>query len=294
MCLNQAKSCDACGGSLGNTYFGLLPQMSSSFIGVNYSFAKFSAQMQYNSKVLEDEYSDDSFNRFEVTSMFTLYNRLQASIILPFSFNQMSGSHQNIKDYGIGDPSVLLSYRFFDNSKDDKLSINHTLLVGVGIKLPFGRFDKQDDGVLVNQNFQLGSGSVDYIMSLNHTLMFENIGVNSDLSLKFNTQNDYGYKFGNQVTATSNIFWKMKISEAILMPLLGVYFEYGGIHNDGFVEQSNTGGEVLMSNTGAQILWNNFILNASFKIPIHQRFNSDGIAVIIADNRLAFRLSYTF
>ncbi|MFT5642092.1 MAG: hypothetical protein ACI9A7_002200 [Cyclobacteriaceae bacterium] len=294
MLIYQVKSCDACGGSLGNSYFGLLPQMSTSFIGMNYSYSRFSAQMRFNSEVLEDEISDDSFSRFEVNARFKLYDRLQASIIIPYSFNQMDGSHQKIKDHGIGDPSVLLFYRFFNKSSDDKLSINQTLLIGVGVKLPFGQFDKQEEEEVINRNFQLGSGSIDYIMTVNHTLMFENMGLNADLSLKLNSQNADDYTFGNQFTVSSNIFWVKKFTKLILVPIVGAYFEYGGIHKEGLVEQSNTGGEVFMSNTGLQFMWNKLTLNASYKIPIYQRFNSDNIAIIKSENRLSMSFNYNF
>ena len=206
----------------------------------------------------------------------------------------MEGSERSVKSSGLGDPMALLFYNVFNNGAKTSALWKHSLLIGAGLKLPVGDYEKESDGILVNRNFQLGSGSLDYLFSMNYTLRRNAFGFNAESSFKLNTSNKYDYRFGNQFNSSGYFFYLFKNDKLSMLPYTGVFFESANKHFDGQVEMQNTGGYGLFATFGGQLYLGQFSVNVQYQHPISQGFNAEQIATIKAQERFSIGLLYNF
>ncbi|MEM6298106.1 MAG: hypothetical protein AAF740_05385 [Bacteroidota bacterium] len=290
----NASACDVCGCQLGGFAFGLMPQQKGHFFGLRYSRADFSASMRHNSIYFEDEFSEDSYQRVELVGRFTISPKFQMAVQLPYAFNEMDGSHQSIRLSGIGDPIVLAYYTLTSTDPMAFKAWKHTLLVGGGLKLPFGAYRAEDNTEIINRNFQLGSGSLDYLLSMNYTLRHKRFGFNLESAYKINTQNNLDYRFGNQVNGSATLFYQIWTPEVSVLPMLGLYGEQANQHTEDDIEQINTGGHAFFGTLGLQAFHKSWTLTAMYQKPIQQSFNAEAIATIEAEERFTVGLMYSF
>ncbi|UII32761.1 hypothetical protein LVD17_02805 [Fulvivirga ulvae] len=283
---HQVAACDVCGCKLGGLYFGILPQFESHFIGLRYSHAAFNATIKYNSEYLDDEFSDDTYQRIELLGKYAISPKWQINAVVPYMMNKMDGSHQKVEASGMGDPVILLYYNAFNNSENMARNLKHVLLLGGGLKLPLGKYDQDDQGEIINRNFQLGSGSVDYIVSLNYTARLNKIGVNLESSYKMNTANKDDYRFGNQFNMSGYLFYSLEKPLFSVLPFGGVFYEQAAMHEHGKIDEINTGGDAYFATAGVQLYRGKFNVLAQYQIPVSQSYNVDKTATIEAGNRL--------
>ena len=287
-----ALACDACGCKLSGFSFGILPQYTSHFIGVRYTHAAFSAKMDH--KFAPDEHSNDTYNRAEIMARYSLTRKLILTGALPYMSNRMEGNTETITASGMGDPTILLYYNLINNGNYGKALWKQSLLVGGGVKLPLGDYEQRNNGELVNRNFQLGSGSFDYLAALNYTLRRKSFGFNAESSYKLNTANELDYRFGNQFHVSTYFFYVLKSKRTSFLPYAGVFFETGEQHTDGLIIKENTGGHSTFATVGGQYYFGRFSINAEYQKPIYQEFNSDDIATISAGHRFSIGLLFNF
>lgn len=286
--LAEGNACDACGGSLGGFKFGIIPQGNTHFAGIKYSNANFYAEMQHGTS--EKEYSFDRYQRWDVMLRASITDKWQINFVLPYLYNQMNGSHEKESLSGLGDPFILLNRKIVETESSFERSFQHTLWFGLGLKAPLASFDYDLSGQLINPNFQLGSGSWDYLASINYTVSKRKIGVNLEGIYKFNTANTQDYRFGNQFSAQSHLFYSESIGIMDVIPFTGLQFEYGGMHTfQGFYEM-NTGGNAQFANAGLQLKWKNILINSLYQRPLLQHFNSDQHVTIEAKGRYSIAL----
>ncbi len=287
----KAYGCDVCGCKLGGYSMGILPQFDNHFIGLRYSHASFNAYI--DNRLTEDEFSNDTYRRIDLIGRYSLSSKVQLSFMLPFISNDMDGNVQSVESQGIGDPMVLINYNLWNNADNPGSLWNHSLLVGGGIKLPFGDDDKLDNDELINRNFQLGTGSVDYVFSLNYAVRRQNIGLNLESAYQINGTNDVDYTFGNQFNASLYTFYWWQRPNFVLLPYLGGYFEKAQKHYDGDIEQVNTGGKALFATTGLQLMVGRFMLDARYQAPLYQQFNAEEIVSIESDDRYTVGVNFS-
>lgn len=293
MCYN-AKGCDVCGCSLGGNYFGILPQFNKSFAGLRWSQAKFYAHMDHDSEYLDEEYSNDTYNKLELWGRFYLNERFQFFAFVPYSYNDMEGTEQVVSTNGLGDITVLGNYLIINTGEDKESIFKHTWMAGGGVKFPTGNFDLEDQGVLVNPNFQLGTGSTDFIISTIYTLRYGKLGFNSETGYKINTRNSNDYLFGNQFHISGQLFYWQNVGEFSFLPNAGVYYESAEKHKAGNIKQPNTGGTALLLTTGLEVYYKNITLGTNYKYPLTQNYNSDDISTIESKQRWMVSVTYNF
>ena len=289
-----SQACDVCGCSLGSNYFGILPQFDKHFVGIRWHYSAFSAQMNHNSRFLEDESSYDTYHQVELWGRFYLTPRLQLFASIPYSVNHMRGSHQRVTASGPGDVSLLANYTLVNTGEDVGNAWRHTLLAGGGIKLPTGAYQQQDQDELVNPNFQLGTGSTDFVFNAVYTVRYQNVGLNVGGTKQFNTRNPEEYQFGSQWNASVQLFYWRQMKAWSLLPHVGAYYEAATMHTDSGVRQVNTGGTALFAQVGVDIYYRSIALGFTYKHPAQQRMNSDQIATIEAEDRWMVSLLYNF
>jgi hypothetical protein len=276
--VQSASACDLCGCANGGSYFGVLPQGSRQFVGIRYRTSSFDSHLK--SSVLRTQ---ESFQNTELWGRFYPLKRVQVMAFVPYFFNRqtekMTGRTFHLN--GLGDISVLANYNLFNTFWDSTHTsrINHSLLVGGGIKLPTGRFryDVADPTDVANPNFQLGTGSTDFLLTALYSVRLNDWGWNTDATYKLNTTNSNGYKFGNRLTVNSLVFWTKEIGRATLMPNAGLYAEAAAqdLHNRS--PNARTGGYLSMANAGMEVFFGKFTVGGTYQHPLLQNLSNHEI-----------------
>ena len=159
------SACDICGCANSRAYFGLLPQSNKSLIGVRYQRLNFVTHP--DSKVLRTE---ENFNVAELYARFFPIKRVQVMAFLPYRTDQQVTSADVKKQNGFGDATILANYNILNTlmDKENSGTFTHTLLIGGGVKIPTGKFkfDENNPLQVANANFQLGTGSTDFILRI--------------------------------------------------------------------------------------------------------------------------------
>lgn len=289
-----AMGCDVCGCSLGGSYFGILPQFNKNFVGLRWSQARFHAYMNHQSDYLKPETSNDTYQKLELWGRYYVNKRIQLFAFIPYSFNSMKGTEQVVSSHGLGDITLIGNYLLLNTGEDKTKKFKHTWMAGAGVKLPTGDSNLEDKGVLVNPNFQLGTGSLDFLLSTVYTLRYQKAGLSVESGYKINTRNRNDYVFGNQFHASSQVFYWQNAGVFAFLPNAGVYFEQAAKHRDGTILQANTGGSSVQLMAGLETYVKGFTVGFTYKHPVNQHYNSDNIADITAKNSWSLSLTYNF
>src|SRR5690606_20888365 len=94
---------------------------------------------------------------------------------------------------------------------------SHRLNLGIGVKLPTGAFE----GMLtdrINPGFQVGTGSLDGIFSILHSYSENKLGINTSATYYLKTENKNEYRFGNQFSLSSNLYYNMPMKNSAFSP----------------------------------------------------------------------------
>ncbi|MCV9385782.1 transporter [Reichenbachiella ulvae] len=283
-------ACDICGCQLGAYSFGILSQNPSHFIGFRYSQAQFHASI--DNEVLADEYSDDTYQMVELMGRYMINSKWYVTASLPYGINKMDGNSQQVSINGIGDPILLSYYNLFNTSSENFRKWNHSLLLGAGLKFPLGEYDAEDQDQIINRNFQLGSGSLDYLVASIYTVKYQNWGLNLEGSYKINSKNNLDYRIGNQFNALAKVYYALIQPEFSLLPYVGMVYEQSAMHTEEGFKQINTGGKVTMGQIGLQAYAGPVMLMGNYNMIVSQYFNTDSRSTITSDNR--FQLGLVF
>lgn len=265
----NTSACDVCGCGNGSSFFGILPQSHFKFGGLRYQTKTFDSH--FTSNLLRTE---ENFQSIE--PWLRLYPIKKTQLVLMGSVQSntqtimASGERKTLS--GIGDVSALAHYNvvntFFDSTAH---SVDHIWLMGGGIKLPIGKFDytmSQDE--VANPNFQLGTGSVDYIINSIYTVRKSRIGLNVDLSYKINGTNKNHYKFANKSRAIVNGFMQLTAGDFTFLPNLGILGEYNNFDKQNGIDNRFSGGYLITAMLGSEVYYKKITAGFSLQKPIAQ------------------------
>jgi hypothetical protein len=289
---HQSLACDVCGCSLGGNYFGILPLYNKNFIGFRWSQAKFHSYIA-PTQYLGAQQSNDTYSKAELWGRYYVTKRIQLFAFVPYIHNDMNGTDQVVSASGLGDINIMANYVLL-NTGESKSDFKHTLIAGGGVKLPTGKFDMEDKGKIINRNFQLGTGSVDFNLNAVYTLRYKKTGINLETGYKINTRNSHNYLFGNQYRASAQLFFWQQVGPFSFLPHAGVNYEQAAMHKDGDIIQTNTGGSAWLGSAGLDIYFARFTVGLNAQQPIAQNYNSDTSASITSKDRLTVSLTYNF
>lgn len=284
------NACDICGCANSGSYFGLLPQSNKSLIGVRYQRLNFVTHPA--SKVLRTE---ESFNVTELYARFFPIKRVQVMAFLPYRIDQQTTTSEVKKQNGLGDATILANYNVLNTlmDKENSGAFTHTLLVGGGIKIPTGKFkfDENDPLQVANANFQLGTGSTDFILNAFYTVNKGDWGLATNVSRKFNTTNSMDYKFGNQLFGTVDLYKSFRIGKVSLTPSVGVYAEHAKHGTQHGQVLDLTGGRLLNGTAGITLFTNHFTLGVNGQKPLVQKSASGHV---VTKERMLIQLGFLF
>ncbi|MFA3782014.1 hypothetical protein ABRY23_02990 [Melioribacteraceae bacterium 4301-Me] len=160
------------------------------------------------------------------------------------TINFSQQSTQQISVNGIGDWLLLLKY----NIKNSDIIDQSDIAIGFGLKLPTGKSNILDKGILLPADMQPGSGSFDYLIWGYYSkgfIPYLPLNVIANVSYKINTthkrfaNSKLGYKFGNETIITAGIGYR---TDTFLD--FSLFFRLRNTNNDVFDDEKipNTGG----------------------------------------------------
>lgn len=225
-------ACDICGCGVGSYYLGILPQFNKRFVGVRYQYKSLETHLgpTGNRTPLS---ADETYQTMELWGAWNFGSRWRVMAIVPYNFNErkIPGSGDVGKMNGLGDVVVYGYYKVFEKmggTSSNKM-FNHSLWVGAGIKAPTGKYDNSQRSSASQDepnNFQLGTASTDFMLNLAYDIRIMDLGLNTNVSYKMNTENKYDYRYGNKFSVNSLLYYKFNIKDKVrISPNLGVGYE---------------------------------------------------------------------
>ncbi len=274
----QLKACEICGCGVGNYYLGLMPQFNKNFVGLRYRSLRFESHL--NSRILRTR---EYFHTTELWGRFYPVSKLQVLTFLPYSFNYQTDINNKQKNLqGFNDIMFLSSYNIFQSQRMYQDTIprqwKHSIWLGGGLKVPTGRynFNDNDANQVANPNFQLGSGSFDFVLTAFYNLRYKKFGFNQDIAYKINTKNAHNYRFGNRLSSNSNVFYVQQFKKNFaLMPYTGIYYEFSAkdIRENRTIME--TGGNLLAGNLGLDVYtFKKITTGFNMQIPLQQKLGN--------------------
>lgn len=216
------------------------------------------------SALLEISYGFDK--RWAITGLFSFTNQLRKITDNNLESNEVSTN-------GLGDAILLLKYNILLLD-----IINQTeLSVGTGIKLPTGKADLINNGILLPADLQSGSGSYDFLFwgYFSKGLLFDlPLNLISNLSYKINTPynrfstSNSGYKFGNELIISTGFGYR---TDTFLDFSFFIRFRNTEIDVFGSENVPNTGGSWFYVIPGVNVkITDYFITRFSSQLPIYR------------------------
>lgn len=278
------EDCDACGCSANGGSMGTNSLLNNHFIGIRH------IHQSYKSKegiFNNSPWAKETFNTIQVWSRIPISNKVEISTLIPYHFNERIKTNETQKISGIGDISLLGFYNLVQE-KDDLKSIYQKLQIGAGVKLPTGRYDKENNNS-VNPSFQLGTGSWDYTIATEYTLQKKKYGLNLNTNYIFKTENNKNYQFGNQFNYSVNLFYNTQIKNIVAIPQAGILGEVYATNKEWGIEVPKTSGDILFYKMGIELGFKKFSFGTNIMLPITQNLTGKQVE---ARYRWAFNFNY--
>lgn len=287
-----ALACDLCGCSNSGSFFGILPQGHRKFIGLRYRHAAYHSHLGSVNLATREQ-----FRTAELWGRFYPVKRVQVLAFIPYQFSQQTllKTGRVIPLHGLGDVSALVQYNLLNTFMDDSIAhtINHNLMVGGGVKLPTGRYKYNEASRLevANPSFQLGTGSVDWMLNAIYTARYESWGANVDASYRMTTKNPNGYQFGNRINTSATLFYVAERGSCSIMPNAGVFVEQAGNDSRNGEVNKQTGGYAAFLNVGTEVYLSRLSFGVSYRHPVSQNLSGGELR---ANNQLSTHITVLF
>lgn len=280
-------ACNVCGCGVGNYHYGILPQFQKNFVGLRYRHRSYISHLAEGHMA---HHSQETFQSAELWGRFYPAERLQAFVFIPYNFNERQEGSKMTYLNGIGDVVVSANYNMI-NTYDSTSDWKHNLLAGAGVKLPTGEFRKVEDGLTINQNFQLGTGSVDLLLNLIYTVRYKGAGINTEFTYNINGTNRDEYRFGNTSRTGLSAFYILNAGAFTVMPNAGVSIETYEDNAQFDTPFSDTGGWAVLYQAGIESYYRNIALGLSYQDPGRQELFS---GKVISKSRFAAHITVMF
>mgnify|MGYP000483532761 CR=1 FL=1 len=208
--------------------------------------------------VKEEQNYKESFSIYEAQGKFNISKKFNVFFSLPIISNErtLNGNSQ-FTVTGIGDPILIARYNAIKTNNLKENSLNHRLTIGTGVKIPLGKYDFKYEEKIVEHDIQAGTGTLDFIFTLDYMFKYKNIGFMINSSYKANTLNKkVDYMFGNTTNSTLSVFYMKKINENFaIMPSIGVYYEHADKDIEYKEYEDNSGGDIVFSSVGVNFFY---------------------------------------
>ncbi|PIY12943.1 MAG: hypothetical protein COZ18_00935 [Flexibacter sp. CG_4_10_14_3_um_filter_32_15] len=289
-----SKACDLCGCGAGGYYLGVMPQFQKNFVGVRYRNASFDSHLGGNSNYSSLFETQERFYTAEIWARFYPHPKLQLLAFLPYQWNFQDENNQTKSLRGMADASIIAQYEILNTTTDTIVQkFEHSFFVGGGVKLPTGKsdFNEEDALQVANANFQLGTGSTDFLLTSQYTIRYKKAGLTADISYKINTENNQNYRFGNRVSSNATLFYVKQLGKFGFMPTLGTYYEHSQKDQRENKTVFDTGGNLFNAVFGTQIYTGRFMFGINYHTPLKQNLANNQIN---SKDRLMIQTAFLF
>jgi hypothetical protein len=289
----EVKACDICGCGVGNSYIGILPDFNKKIIGLRYRYNSIFTHVGIGgaSTYLT---TDERYRTVELWGGWNITKNFRLMAAVPYNFNERINQGNSTTKNGIGDISISGLYQVL-NTRNTVVSNNllvQSLWIGGGIKLPAGKYNPKDKSS-GNDNanlFQLGTASVDFSVNAMYDIRLQDAGLNISASYKMNTANKYGYAYGNKANANAQLYYKLRIKNAVtIAPNGGVLFESAEKDVDNKIPVDVSGGKVLLGTVGLETSFNKISFGGNWQTPFSQDLAN---GIVKAHNRVMVHVSF--
>lgn len=262
-----AKACDVCGCAPAGNALNFLPEFQKHFVGIRYQYQGFrSLPHEDHTNTLP---TTEHFYTLQAYGRLVIHQRLHLLAFVPYRVNQRSTESDALNLSGLGDITLQAQYLIFNNYGTNA-KFRNALQVGAGLKLPSGKFDALDDGLMIHNNMQLGSGSFDFSANIIHTLRLKAWGLNTSMMYNRPGENVYQFRFGHQVNVNTRAFYLHEMKKSTLMPQVGCMYDVAGADYLRNVSQTHTGGNQWSLHAGADVYFKSFALGFQATRAIHE------------------------
>ena len=278
-CLS-ASACDICGLGTSNYNPVLFTQLSKNYLSINYLHRLYHIQ---GSDGLNKEY----FNTLLVSGQYSITNKLQLVAMVPYQLNKQKNARGINELSGLGDVTLMGNYRLWN---DEGASKTQTLTVGAGVKLPSGKYKPVKSLAIEEQNFQLGTGSIDYLVNGSYRLNIHQWSFSAIGSYKYNTANKQGYRYGDVLTAGATALYRKEFKNFSLAPFLQLMNEKQMMDANNHLLREHSGGNALYTGGGFDFTTSRFGAGLNYQFATKQNLFQGEIN---AKPRLSAYLSIT-
>lgn len=291
---SAATACDICGCGVGSYYVGILPEFSKKVIGIRYRHNTLRTHIGAGG---QNSYltTREVYRTAELWGGWRIGKRIRLMASMPFNMIQKSNQLNSDSQNGLGDISLQGFYQIFSDEKPagNKLLVQ-SLWFGGGLKLPTGRYSspEKNTGTSTANIFQLGTGSVDFMLNTMYDLRIQDAGINTNLSYKINTANSEEYKYGNKFSGNLQAYYKFRIKNLFtIAPNAGVLYETAAQDNDAGFKADVSGGYALLGTAGLEATFQRFSIGGNFQHPFSQQLANNFVK---ANNRAMIHFSILF
>jgi hypothetical protein len=300
------NACDICG-----CYMGITPYDNQSSITLLHRYRSFGgyrgqkhplfsagAQLfsfnnQTNAPITNHNGNPSDYEVYRATELrarYFLSKRIEINTIIPFNSNTEKYNGHTSTLTGMGDVNVFAGYHLL--RKLDKPTLNQRLIVGLGIKLPTGKNDSENDaGILYNTLTQTGTGSTDGFIYANYLMAYKKAGLNLSATYKVNGQNKQQISIANSTTSFLNFFYNVKLNNTLKMvPSAQFAYEYSA----GEKYQGIKTGQHVMNNLMGGLGIDFFIKNISLNMALQSNVWAAHGEHPMPAGRLVLGVTYNF
>ncbi len=268
--IHHIIACNVCGCSSSNFFLGPTPSYDKYFFGIRYAPRRYSTILSNDNT----QFSKDFYQTAEFWAGIKIKKKFQLMAFLPFNINRTVSDDGSTLNNGFGDITVIGSYNVLDhlNLNKDTQSVSHQLWLGIGAKIPTGKFSVDANEVVSSANSQAGTGSLDFLATATYTLVIGDNGLTNNLNYKYNEQAS-GFRFGNRFTATSIAFHTYHPNGYSLSPNIGLMYENLNPNELDKVKIASTGGTALLATAGLESQYEKIMLGFNIQLPIMQNLS---------------------
>ena len=313
---NISYACDLC-----SIYMNLEPNDLKNSFGLNYRKRLFKSSLEVfessdnNTKhgagdtdIANSVNQVELYNTVDLWANYFISSKVQLFASISLSENSYSEGDSLLYNIsGLGDISIVSKYLLYNTQATDSSQFSIRLLAGGGIKIPTGSFNKtytvtpftsfkentvyQEPYTELDPHLQPGTGSLDFIITNEFQIRYNNIGFSTTNSYRINTKNKNDFRFANRFNSNNYFFYLLKTKNLTFTPNWGVSLEYSKRDQLDGNEYLNSGGSVIFQNVGLKTYYKKMALGAAFWSPLRQQLNDQQLQ---NKNRINFDLTYYF
>jgi len=273
--LGSSYACDIC-----SAYSRIRPNDYDHTIGIHYTLRGLEGELPSGLKHLghlnglySTDLLEESFYTLELRGRYRFSNRLALLGIMPFKTNIRTQNGQ-IREVGsgIGDPSSFLEYRPFLPKSDRSVKFMTNLRAGV--KFPLGNTQKMYKEEYLDYDFQLGSGSYDFLFGSESYVGLEHLGLAVSQLYKLNTPNLSEFEFGDSYNAMAMLDYRWNSKKVSLSVSSGIQVEKQWMDEEEQIEYLGTDKLVYSAVFRSDVTINNLEFYGMYAKPFSQTVNS--------------------